>query len=172
MKKKFIKLGIVAALCSTMTLSSCIGSFKLTNDLLSWNKNIGSKFVNELVFFAFWILPVYEVAGLADILVLNSIEFWSGTNPVAQGTYKIRGNDGIEYLVKCDKKGYTIINTVDKSKLRFDFNVEKQQWSTNIDGVDYVFLEFIDDTHVKIPSGNGSYMVFDTTAERNLAALN
>ena len=37
-----------------------------------------SKFVNELVFFAFWILPVYEVSGLADLLVLNSIEFWSG----------------------------------------------------------------------------------------------
>lgn len=51
--------------------------FSLTNKLLTWNRQVGSKFVNELVFFALWILPVYEVSGLADLLVLNSIEFWA-----------------------------------------------------------------------------------------------
>ena len=29
------------------------------------------------------IVPVYEIAYLADALVLNSIEFWSGSNPTA-----------------------------------------------------------------------------------------
>lgn len=76
MKKCAIRVAAVIAICSSMMFSSCIGSFQLTNKLLSWNNSIGNKFVNELVFFAFWILPVYEVSGLADILVLNSIEFW------------------------------------------------------------------------------------------------
>ena len=42
--------------------------------MLEWNDQIGGKFVNELVFIAFWILPVYELSAMADILVINSIE--------------------------------------------------------------------------------------------------
>ena len=107
MKKNVLTVALICTICGALTLPSCIGSFTLTNKLLSWNQQIGNKFVNELVFFAFWILPVYEVSGLADIIVLNSIEFWSGSNPVAKGTKVINGNDG-KYLVKCDGKGYTI----------------------------------------------------------------
>ncbi|MDE6279855.1 MAG: DUF3332 domain-containing protein, partial [Paramuribaculum sp.] len=83
MKKKILNVAVITLLCGSMLpLSSCIGSFSLTNKLLSWNRQVDNKFVNELVFFAFWILPVYEVAGAADLLVLNSIEFWSGSNPM------------------------------------------------------------------------------------------
>ena len=89
MKKKSLTLLVAATLASSVLFSSCIGSFGLSNKLLDWNRNIDSKFVNELVFVAFWIVPVYEISALADILVLNSIEFWSGSNPVADaGTVK------------------------------------------------------------------------------------
>ena len=75
MNKGISRTCIVLAVVSSLTMSSCIGKFALTNKLLTWNRTIGNKFVNELVFFAFWILPVYEVSALADILVINSIEF-------------------------------------------------------------------------------------------------
>ena len=89
MRKKSLTLLVATTLASSVLFSSCIGSFGLTNKLLSWNSNIDSKFVNELVFIAFWIVPVYEISALADVLVLNSIEFWSGSNPVADaGTVK------------------------------------------------------------------------------------
>ncbi len=89
MKKKYLTLAVATLLAGSM-LTSCIGSFSLTNKLLSWNHQVSNKFVNELVFFAFWIIPVYEVTALADVLVLNSIEFWSGSNPIACGkTMKI-----------------------------------------------------------------------------------
>ena len=125
MKKTYLTVALICTICGALTLPSCIGSFQLTNKLLSWNNQIGSKFVNELVFFAFWVLPVYEVSGLADILVLNSIEFWSGSNPVAKGTKVIEGNDG-KYLVKCDGKGYTIKSENDGSIIRLDFDTEEQ----------------------------------------------
>lgn len=162
MKKKILTVAVVTALCGSLCLTSCIGSFQLTNKLLSWNRNISNKFVNELVFIAFWILPVYEVSGLADILVLNSIEFWSGTNPVAQGKYKIEGKNGELYLVECDGKGYTVTNTVDDSTFRFDFNDETSEWSVDIDGQSYVFMTFIDDNHVKLPLADGSSIVVST----------
>ncbi len=58
MKKKYLSVAVVLALCASMISTSCIGSFSLTNKLLAWNQTVGNKFVNELVFFAFWIIPV------------------------------------------------------------------------------------------------------------------
>ena len=170
MKKTYIAAGLVAALLSCNVLSSCIGSFGLTNKLLSWNNSIGNKFVNELVFVAFWILPIYEVSGLADILVLNSIEFWSGSNPVAKKTTKIQGQDG-EYLVKCDGKGYTITGP-DGVSTRLDFNADTREWSTVIDGQQVVFLTFVDDTHVRVPGYDGKMQTVELSQEGLFAYQN
>lgn len=165
MKKKFLSVALVCTLCGSMFMTSCIGSFQMTNKLLNWNRSISNKFINELVFVVFWILPVYEVSGLADFLVLNSIEFWSGTNPIACGTFKIDGKNGEKYLVECDGKGYTVTNTFDNSSFRFDFNPETQAWSTEINGEDVVFLQFIDDTHVKLPAYDGNWTVVETSQQ-------
>ena len=166
MKKKFITVALVTTLCGSMFLSSCIGSFQLTNNLLEWNRSIDRKWINELVFVAFWILPVYEVAAMADILVINSIEFWSGSNPIEKGTYSMTGSDGTPYSVKCDKKGYTIVNLNDNSKVRFDFEPVKKEWSfTAKDGKRVVFMTFIDDTHVKLPMPDGTNKIVETSQE-------
>ena len=94
MKKFYLSVALVLALGGSMLFSSCIGQFALTNQVLSWNKQIGSKFVNELVFFAFWVLPVYEVTTVADLLIINSIEFWSGTNPLTALTWSAFNSPG------------------------------------------------------------------------------
>lgn len=166
MKKKYFTVAIALLLSCSMLTTSCIGSFSLSNKLLSWNKQVGSKFVNELVFFAFWILPVYEVSLLADVLVLNSIEFWSGSNPVAQGRSVIDGKDG-RYLVDCDGKGYTITSENDGSVVRLDFDEEDRSWSVTADGNTYELLSFVDDTHVKMPTVDGGY----TTVELSQAGV-
>lgn len=166
MKKKYLTVAVALVLCGSMLTTSCIGSFSLSNKLLSWNKQVGNKFVNELVFFAFWILPVYEVSLLADVLVLNSIEFWSGSNPVAQGRSVIDGKDG-RYLVDCDGKGYTITSENDGSVVRLDFDEDDRSWSVTADGNTYELLTFVDDTHVKMPTADGGY----TTVELSQAGV-
>ena len=101
------KLTLVAVLLSgSLLFSSCVGSFGLFNRLSSWNQSIGSKFVNELVFLAFNIVPVYGVSYLADALVINSIEFWSGSNPMANvgDVKKVKGENG-NYMVKTLENG-------------------------------------------------------------------
>lgn len=164
MKKRYLSVAIILTLASAMLSTSCIGSFSLTNKLLSWNKSIDNKFVNEVVFFAFWVLPVYEVTVLADALVLNSIEFWSGSNPVAKGTKVVEGQDG-RYLVECDGKGYTITSENDGSIVRLDFDQEEQTWSATANGETHQILTFIDDTHVKVPSATGGYEIVELTQE-------
>ena len=63
--------------------AGCIGSFALTDKVFQWNRGLGSIIVQEVVFLAFVILPVYEVTVLADAIVLNLLEFLTGENPVA-----------------------------------------------------------------------------------------
>ena len=156
MKKSIISVALVLSILGGSTgLTSCIGSFSLTNKLLRWNNSIDNKFVNELVFVCFWILPVYEVSGLADLLVLNSIEFWSGSNAVAKGDSVIESDHG-KYLVNCDGKGYTI-TAPDGAVVRLDWDEDDRAWSTNdVNGNRVVFLQFIDDTHMRVPAADGS----------------
>ena len=168
MKKRIIPIALIAALSLPM-FTSCIGSFSLTNKLLSWNRTISNKIVNELVFIGFWILPVYEVSALADVLVINSIEFWSGTNPMACGKKIIDGHDG-RYLVECDGKGYTITSENDGTSVRLDFDTAQQTWSVELpDGESYDFMTFIDDNHVSMPGADGSNIVVDLTDDGLLA---
>ncbi|MCM1356477.1 MAG: DUF3332 domain-containing protein [Staphylococcus sp.] len=169
MKKRFLPVAIVLTLCGSMLSTSCIGSFALTNKLLSWNQQVGNKFVNEVVFIAFWILPVYEVSALADVLVINSIEFWSGDNPVASGKKVIDGKDG-RYIVECDGKGYTITSENDKSVVRLDFDKEDQSWSVALpSGESYEFMTFIDESHVSMPGLNGERSIVELSDNGLLA---
>jgi hypothetical protein len=156
MKKMYLTVAIILTLASSMMFSSCIGSFALTNKVLAWNRQVGSKFVNELVFAAFWVLPVYELTAVADVLVINTIEFWSGNNPVTASTKVVDGKDA-RYLVKCDQSGYTITNLKDKSVVKFAFNAADNSWSLNTKGESYKFMQFVDDSHVKMITPNGDF---------------
>lgn len=163
MKKKTLTVALIVALCGSMLSTSCIGKFALTNRVLAWNNHVGNKFLNELVFVAFCILPVYEVTALADLLVINSIEFWSGSNPMAKGTKVIDGKDG-RYLVMCDGKGYTIKSETDGSEVRLDFNDADQSWWVNVEGSEPAkLMTFIDDSHVAMPGVDGKEIIVETS---------
>ncbi len=160
MKRKFYIPVIALTLAGSFTFTSCIGSFSLYNKLLGWNKQVGDKFVNELIFFAFWILPAYEISFLADFLVLNSVEFWSGNKLVADSEKIIEGEDGSKYLVQCDGKGYTISSMMDQSSVRLDFNAEENSWNyVTPEGETVKLLAFLDDTHVEVPAFDGTRIV-------------
>lgn len=162
--KKTTSVAIAATLIASLSMSSCIGSFGLTNKLLAWNRHISNKFVNELVFFAFWIVPVYEVSALADLLVLNTIEFWSGSSPVAKGKTMIDGKDG-KYLVDCDGKGYTITSLNDGSKTRLNFHEDENMWTVVAGGQEMPLLVFVDESHVKLPAPDGGMTTIELTEE-------
>lgn len=156
MKKIKLTVALVLVLGASMTFSSCIGSFALTSRVLNWNKQIGSKFVNELVFFAFWFLPVYEVTSLADLVVLNSIEFWSGTNPMTASVKAVDTDHG-RYLIACDGKGYTVTHEPTGRETRLDFDVPTQTWSVKVDDESYPFMTMVDSEHVKMITPSGEF---------------
>lgn len=157
MKKIRIAVSALLLAGTSLVFTSCIGSFSLTNKLLSWNRQVGPKFVNELVFFAFWVLPVYEISALADVLVLNSIEFWSGDNPLTASTKAVDTDHG-RYLIACDGKGYTVTHETTGESVRLDFEKETSTWSYKLaDGESVPFMTFIDDSHVKMITPSGDF---------------
>ena len=156
MRKKHLAIAVVVALSASMMMQSCIGSFALYNKVKTWNEHVGDKFVNEIVFVALWILPVYELSFVADLFILNSIEFWSGTNPALAQTKVIDGKDA-QYLVASNEAGYTITNMKTKQVTRFIFNADENSWSLENNGEQVKLFTFVDDTHVDVLTRDGSY---------------
>ena len=156
--KKFKTTAICAILSGSLLFSSCIGSFGLWNGLKDWNQGVGTKFVNEIVFLAFNIIPVYGVAYLADILVLNSIEFWSGSNPVAQiGTEKIIHAENGDYTLRTNEDGYTIIKQGEEDKpLNLVYNKENRTWNAETEGQSFELITMNEDGTITFKQKDGS----------------
>ncbi|MDR0973660.1 MAG: DUF3332 domain-containing protein [Prevotellaceae bacterium] len=146
MKKNKFSLVVACLMGGSILLSSCIGSFALTNKVLDWNKSVGDKFVNELIFIACHIVPVYEITVLADVLVLNSIEFWTDENPIAAsevGTEKTMKGENGDYLVRTNEDGYTI----SKDDMQMDLSYDKtsRTWSAENNGQTTKLVTITDD---------------------------
>ncbi len=111
--RKIRLITLVAFLLITSVVSnSCYGPFNLTSKLYSWNGDIGSKWSNSAVFFAFWVIPVYETTVFLDAVLFNAIEFWGGNNPISmsEGDKEIqivRSGDK-EYLITATKNMFQI----------------------------------------------------------------
>lgn len=153
MKKNFLKT-ITCALACAFVMSSCIGSFGLFNKVLDWNKQVSNKFVNEVIFLV--ISPAYAVCGTIDLFVLNSVEFWSGSNPIASvgKTQNVWGKDGKLYAVKTLKNGYEITKPTG-DKVLFSYDEKSQTWSMEENGVQQELFRFNEDGTIEanLPSG-------------------
>jgi len=156
-KKTTLWVAILAANC--ILFSSCIGSFGLTKKLLAWNKEIDSKFVNELVFFAFHIVPVYPVSYVADLLVINAIEFWKGENPVSDlsAIDRVETENGI-YLVETHNQGYTITKEDSGEILDLVFYEEDNSWGFKYHDYQQKLFKYTDGDEVVMFLPDGTEM--------------
>ena len=163
----------VAALlgCCACLFSSCIGSFALHGKLLNWNRNISTKFVNELVFLACNVVPVYGICYLADALVINSIEFWSGSNPMANvgDVKKVKGENG-NYLVKTLENGYSITKEGETTAMELVYDKELNTWNVVAEGVSTELLQMNGDGTAQMYLPNGEAMNVTLDAQGVAAA--
>ena len=66
-----------------LVTSGCFGPFNLTRRVYHWNAKSSDKWEREFVFLLLTWAPVYGVAGLADAILFNSLEFWGAQNPIS-----------------------------------------------------------------------------------------
>ena len=169
MKRSKMSIAFAVILSGSIMFSSCVGSFTLFNKLVSWNQNVSDKFVNEVVFLALNIVPVYGVCYLADAVVINSIEFWTGSNPMAKvgDIKKVKGENG-NYTVERLKSGYSI--TKDGKSMELLFNEESQTWSVVSEGVTKDLMKMKKDGTVQLYLPNGGSMNVTLDAQGLVAA--
>jgi hypothetical protein len=114
MKKRMLPLLALtgAVLVSAPLLQGCYGNFSLTKKVYKWNGSLGNKWINSIVMIALNIVPVYGVAGFADAVILNLVEFWTGSNPLAMqpGEKEIR-------TVTVDGKSFLLTATQNKMEV-------------------------------------------------------
>lgn len=131
MKKNLFNVAVLA-LAGSITFSSCIGSFGLLNKFCQWEMNAtGNHFVNGIL--GIILLPVAGICSTVDVIVLNTIEFWTGENPIASNvgkTQNIMGSDGIMYAVKTLKNGYEITKP-NGEVVMFTYDKKQNAWYMN-----------------------------------------
>lgn len=124
---KAFGVGVVSA--GLLMSSGCMGSFTLTKKVYKWNQHAtGERWVNEIIFIVGLIVPVYHLTLLGDGLIFNSIEWWSGHNPIADaGSQKrVKGEDGSEALMTLNADGSIKVDAVSAEGEKTTFTLEKR----------------------------------------------
>jgi hypothetical protein len=84
MKFRRFVLPVVITTALAVGGASCFASFAATRKLYKFNQDIsGNKFVQTLVMWGLIIIPAYELFAFGDWLIFNTIEFWTGSNVLA-----------------------------------------------------------------------------------------
>ncbi len=169
------KITVMIALIATINLFvGCYGSFTLTKKLYKWNGTVGNKFIQSGLMWVLLILPVYSATTFIDFVVLNTIEFWTDSNPLAMSE-----SDKEIQIVKSEKSTYQITATKNQfeimviegenigKKATLKYNEIESSWYLN-DGIKDIKIAEFDASNLanlKIFTQNGDviYKSLDTS---------
>lgn len=82
-----MKRAIAGMLAAGLLVSGCTGTFQLTRKVYNFHRSQTDKWMDEILFLVVWLVPVYGLATLADGVIFNSIEFWTGNNPIQSAAW-------------------------------------------------------------------------------------
>lgn len=138
-KKLLTSITLILSTLFVSTLSSCLGEFKAFTSLKDWNNSVtGNRFVNNLLFWVLWIIPVYSLFMLADLIIFNLLEFWTGSNPLGlapgQSESQLMTYNGKDYIMTATKDKMTLTDAEGKFVSALTFDRESNSWSVTQDG--------------------------------------
>lgn len=111
-----------------VSLTGCFGGFRATKAVHEFNREVHpNKWVQEIVFLGLVIIPVYGLATLFDAIILNSIEFWTGDNPMAKAgdQKRVDGEDGSYAISTLQADGSVDISVVEANGTQHFMNVSR-----------------------------------------------
>jgi hypothetical protein len=149
-------------------LNSCFGEFQLVRKVYTWNSELMDKdtlmgrFVNNLVFIALNVIPVYGIAGAVDFWILNLVEFWTGSNPLAMAEGEIEQQrifkDGREFMITATKNQFHIQEIgVAENEMTLNFDSDALAWDVTTPSTSFRLADMHADgslAHVYTEDGN------------------
>jgi hypothetical protein len=73
---------LAAVLAAALWTPSCLGPDHAYNAIKNWNTKVSDQdWLDEVIFIGLWIIPVYPIATLLDVVVFTTIGYW-GENPI------------------------------------------------------------------------------------------
>lgn len=159
MKKTSYLVAALLMLAAAPTLTSCfVGSYSCLNKMWEWNNNLtGNKYLNAIL--AYVLAPFeFTIGGFLDPLIFNTIEFWTGSNPMA-ATQIVTGQDGLLYAVAPNGQGgYTVTCQQTGQQMEYIFDQQNRAWSAAFDGMNVKLFTLTQEPSVVLCSFNGQEM--------------
>lgn len=148
--------------------TACYGPFNLTRTLHKWNGQVGkageidAKWMQELVFLPLALFQIYTFAALGDAIVFNSIQFWTGDNPIKLTD---EGGDGRTKVAQVGDVTVTMTVASDNASARATYVKDGQVFRT---------AEIVrDGDRYRVLDGNGRHLYSgEVTAAGGLNIVN
>ncbi|MCU0848965.1 MAG: DUF3332 domain-containing protein [Spirochaetes bacterium] len=167
--KKIIALMLISTI-SLWSFSGCYGQFALWHKLHKWNGTISEKWPRSVVHFVLWFIPVYGLCMFVDFLILNTVEFWSGSNPMAMAPgereTRIVKYNGEDFEITATRNRFDIkqLSGIDSGRtIAMIYNTNEESWSVESEGVKAKVMKLSesDEDHVRVVMPDGSNRVYD-----------
>lgn len=184
--KRYV-VALMIALTSISSLANCHGRFSLTRKWDGVVSGVSDKWVRWLFFLVTVIIPIYQIALLIDVIAFNSIEFWTGRNPLARSDFDQNGelekvvskgderavltyrNFGEELNIRVSKAGVETMNVTLLRSQPGAYFVERDGQLVRLEGTRW---EAGESTLIRLSAGEETVSsAFMTEADYN-AALN
>lgn len=79
---------LLVAFCNVGLFGCMAGNYNALRTVAKWNNKF-SILPRVLIYIVFIIIPIYPIAGLIDVIVANTIEFWTGDQIIKAQNKKI-----------------------------------------------------------------------------------
>ncbi len=179
MKKSLIRTIALLIIISFISLSlpGCYGKFQLSRNLYKWNGQVGDKTANTVVMWIMVILPVYEIVGAVDFFILNTIEYWTGENPVNmsanESEIRVVNMDGVDYEITATQNRFDIRSMNEDKHISLVYHDESRSWFVQDDSGNITQIAQLDDVdqnllHLIKPDGK----LLDVDLSTNQLAAN
>lgn len=153
--KKVARIVISLGMVSTLVFSTgCFGKFALTKKIYEFNDSLGGddmtgKVIKSLVMWAMWIIPVYGVGVWVDFVILNLIEFWTGSNPLAmqegQVETQLVERNGIQYQITATRNQFEVVQLSGENKgmkQSLNYNTNEMAWYNTSNGLNNKIIQY------------------------------
>ncbi len=146
--KRFVAAFLITV-ASYFSFSGCYGSYALFNKVKDFNGSLGDKWVVSAVHLVLWIVPVYAIAITIDFVLLNTLEFWLGSNPLG-----MQEGDVEQQLVSYNNNEFMITATKNKFVIKqltgekagktasMTFKPDEASWYIEANGIEKKVLKY------------------------------